>query len=210
MISKSVFCIAIAIILFLAIVIVIWQMTAYKVSEPKYVILKTDKSIEIRQYPSVIVAKTMIKGERYTAINKGFRLLADYIFGNNRSKQKIAMTAPVIQEGVNIPMTAPVTQQMSGDSWIVSFIMPSDFTMATLPIPNNSAVTLSTIPAKKYVVVRFTGPNTDTNLQQHLDALIMYDKQNQLNTVGKPIMAFYNPPWILPFLRRNEIMFELK
>jgi effector-binding domain-containing protein len=210
MISKTDLFVIIGILLILMIVVIIWQRIAYKVAEPKYVVLKSDQSIEIRKYPCLIIAQTSLNGGRYTAINAGFRLLADYIFGNNQIKQKIAMTAPVMQEGANIPMVVPDTQQMSGDRWIVRFVMPSDFTITKIPKPNNPAVTLLTIPSKTYAVIRFSGSNTDDNLQTHLEALIIYNNKNHLTTVGNPIMAFYNPPWILPFLRRNEVMLELK
>lgn len=191
------------------IIIIIWQWLAYRVAKPDYIILKSDKNIEIRQYPALIVAQVIMEGERYFAINAGFRLLADYIFGNNRPKQKIAMTAPVMQQGVNIRMTVPVTQQMISDRWVVRFVMPADFSMETLPKPNNEMISLLTISPGQYVVIRFSGSNTDKNLRAHQQTLFNYIVKNKLAAVGNPIMAFYNPPWILPFLRRNEIMIAL-
>lgn len=199
--------IALAAVVFLG--VIVWQMTAYRVGEPQYSVIKADESIEVRQYPSIIVAQVTVRGDRYEAVNTGFRLLADYIFGNNSPKQKIAMTAPVIQLG-EMPAKTPLTQQLNGDNWIIRFVMPAGQSVEMLPKPNNADVKLITMPKKEYVVIRFAGLNTDSNMQRHLEHLLAYVKENKLQTIGNPIMAYYNPPWILPFLRRNEIMLELK
>tara|TARA_R110000868_G_scaffold161043_10_gene390952 strand:+ start:731 stop:1357 length:627 start_codon:yes stop_codon:yes gene_type:complete len=192
------------------IAIIIWQTTAYKVSEPKFVVEKTDGAISIRQYPPIIVAEVTQTGKRYKAINSGFRLLADYIFGGNGKEKSIAMTAPVIQSRTKIPMTAPVTQQADNDNWVIRFVMPDSYQLNELPKPDNADVKLIPIPAKTYVVIQFSGFNSESNLSQHLKQLEAYVEENKLQTLGNPIYAFYNPPWILPFLRRNEIMLELQ
>jgi effector-binding domain-containing protein len=184
-------------------------MCANKTPEPEYTVLQSDQSIEIRQYPLLIVAQVTKTGERYPALNAGFRQLADYIFGYNQSRRKIAMTAPVMQQGMQITMAAPVTQQISNGDWLVRFVMPTEFDLSSLPKPNDEAVKLLVVPARKYMVIRFSGANTDKNIQAHLQTLLNYILKKRLKTIGTPIMAFYNPPWILPFLRRNEIMIEL-
>lgn len=183
-----------------------WQLRAYKVDEPKYAVIQQDQTIEVRQYPPMIIAEVTMSGERYAAINAGFRVLADYIFGNNHAKQKIAMTAPVMQQGRKIAMTAPVMQQEKAGKWVIRFVMPDEYTMATIPQPNNKAVTLHQVPGKRLAVIRFSGSNSDSLMQEKLQALKAYCASHHLHVTGEPIMAFYNPPWILPFLRRNEIM----
>lgn len=193
----------------LFIALVIWQMNAYKTPEPTYTVLQKDNNIEIRQYPPIIVAEVKVSGERYAAINQGFRMLADYIFGNNKGSDKIAMTAPVIQQPAAIPMTAPVTQEKDGNLWRIRFVMPETYTLDTLPKPNNKDVSLIKIPGKTYAVIQFTGFNSSSNLNQHEAELKAFAKAHQLKQMGEPIYAFYNPPWILPFLRRNEIMIEI-
>lgn len=195
----------IAIALFFA-----WQLLGYKTNEPDYKVIKSERNIEIREYPALIVAQVQIEGERYEAINTGFKILANYIFGNNSTQKKIAMTAPVIQEGTKIPMTVPVSQQKNAQYWDIRFIMPTNFTIEQLPKPNQKNIMLLEIPEKKYVVIRFSGSNTKNNLDKHEAMLIDYLTKNQLNPVGESIYAFYNPPWILPFLRKNEIMIEIK
>lgn len=181
------------------------------VETPDYAVVESDGNIEIRRYEPMIIAEVQMDGERKDAIGDGFRLLADYIFGNNTMKQDIAMTAPVQQqENTKIAMTAPVQQQSAGGSWQVSFVMPSEYSMETLPKPGNDRVTLKEIPAKQFVVITFSGMNYDANMRKHEDRLMQYVKANDISVVGSPKYAFYNPPWTLPFMRRNEVMIEIE
>lgn len=202
-----------AVIVFLAIFLatIIWQINAYKVSEPSYITLKTAGPITIRQYPSITVAQVEMNGDRYYSINSGFRLLANYIFGDNKEKVKIAMTAPVIQTRLTSADTDFYNKNLDNNEWIIRFIMPAGYDKTKLPPqPNNLQVKILSFSEKKYIVIRFSGFNTDTNLNSHLEQLKNYADKNGLRTVGSPLYAFYNPPWILPFLRRNEIMLELQ
>lgn len=181
------------------------------VEHPPYTTLATQENIEIRRYEPRILAEVEVEGDRDKAINEGFELLADFIFGNNTAQQNISMTAPVQQQASQkIAMTAPVQQQASGDAWKVSFIMPSEFTMETLPRPNNDRVTITQLPARKYAVIRFSGTNGDDNIARHQTQLMDYVRNTQLQQLAAPINAFYNPPWTLPPLRRNEVMVEIR
>jgi hypothetical protein len=158
----------------------------------------------------MIVAEVDVQGPRMKALNQGFRLIAAYIFGQNLSSASVPMTAPVTQQsGQPIPMTAPVTQSADGPTWKVRFIMPRRYTLETLPKPRNPQVRLIPIPARKIAAIRFSGFNTDQNLSAHRDQLLRYLHDHHLTVLGPPDTAFYNPPWTLPFLRRNEIMFDL-
>ena len=180
-----------------------------QVKQPKYTVIESKGDIEIRVYGPMIVAEVEVNGERMKALNQGFRLIADYIFGNNLSSKKVPMNAPVTQEaGEKIAMTAPVTQDGSGDTWKVRFVMPEDYTLDTLPKPKNQAVRLMASAARRVVVIRFSGFNTEKNINTHREELLKYIADRQLSVVGQPTTAFYNPPWTLPFLRRNEIMVE--
>lgn len=184
-----------------------------QVSEPKFKVIESPGNIEIRAYLPLLVAEVRVEGERKEAISKGFRMLADYIFGNNAPSQKISMTAPVTQQQrEKIAMTAPVIQQASDHSgqWKVRFVMPAEYTLETLPMPNNSQVEVLSIPAKRYAVIRFSGLAGEESLKKHLEELVKYAKETNLKILGGPIFAFYNPPWTLPFLRRNEVMMEVK
>jgi DNA gyrase inhibitor GyrI len=189
---------------------VLWGPLVSNVEEPKYKVISTEQTVQIREYPPMIVAETDIVGERDKAIREGFRIIADYIFGNNVASKKIAMTAPVTQQvGEKIAMTAPVNQQISGNAWQVRFIMPANYTMDTLPKPKNSAVILKEIEGKRFAVIRFSGMAGEDSLKRQTGELKAYVRAKNLNFLSAPTYAFYNPPWTLPFLRRNEVMIEV-
>ena len=180
------------------------------VEKPDYKVIQSEQNIEIRQYEPMIIAEVEVDGKREDAIGDGFRLLADYIFGDNTVQQVISMTAPVQQkENQKIAMTAPVQQQSTGKSWRMSFVMPSKSSMDSLPVPNNNHVRLKEILTKKFVVIEFSGTNSNENVTEHENQLINYIEANQIKINGSPKYAFYNPPWSLPFLRRNEVMIEI-
>ena len=181
------------------------------VEKPDYKVIQSEQNIEIRQYEPMIIAEVEVDGKREDAIRDGFRLLADYIFGNNTVQQVISMTAPVQQkENQKIAMTAPVQQQSMGKSWRMSFVMPSKYKLDSLPVPNNNRVRLKEILTKKFVVIEFSGTNSNENVTKHENQLMNYIEANQINIIGSPKYAFYNAPWTLPFLRRNEVMIEIK
>ena len=180
------------------------------VEKPDYKVIQTERNIEIRQYEPMIVAEVEVDGKREDAIREGFRLIADYIFGNNTVQRDIAMTAPVQQqESQKIAMTAPVQQQSTGRSWQISFVMPSKYSMETLPEPKNDRVRLKEIMTKKFVVIKFSGTNSNENVTEHENQLMNYIEANQIKIIDSPKYAFYNAPWTLPFMRRNEVMIEI-
>ena len=166
-----------------------------QVSEPKFKVVASHGNIEIREYDPILVAQVKVGGERKNAISEGFKILADYIFGNNVSRQKINMTAPVIKQ-----------ESKDGGYWHIRFVMPFEY----LPRPNNSQIELLAVLAKCYAVIRFSGLASQDSLQKHLERLRKYVKVEKIHPTGDPIFAFYNPPWTMPFLRRNEIMIEVK
>lgn len=182
--------------------------------EPKFELLKKSGNFELRAYAPMIVAETIVGGNLEDASGKGFRRIADYIFGNNTTqngqKQKIAMTAPVTMvpeaSSEKISMTAPVGMQEKEDKWRMYFVMPSKYTMQTLPKPNKESVTLREIPATRMAVIRFSGLASEEKTAQKTADLLAWLKSQQITPAGKPELARYNPPWTLPFLRRNEVM----
>lgn len=183
--------------------------------EPKFDLLEKSDDFELRQYHPMIIAEVFIEGDMEQASNKGFRLIADYIFGNNQTKSgqsaKIAMTAPVTLQpkSEKIAMTTPVTLAQEAGKWRVIFVMPAQYTMDTLPTPNNSQVMLREIPARKVAVLRFSGlVNAEKTVQKTKELLNwMAAKKLEVSTVDSEL-ARYNPPWTLPFLRRNEIIIQ--
>ena len=188
-----------------------WGPVASNVEQAKYEVVEAAGSFEIRSYAPHIVAETEVEGEREAAINEGFRRIADYIFGNNSAAIKVAMTAPVTQQqGEKIAMTAPVTQAEHNGKWRVRFVMPASYSMQTLPKPNNKDVVLKTVTEKRFAVVQFSGMAGEESIARHTAELETLVEQKKLRAVAKPTLAFYNPPWTLPFLRRNEVMVEIK
>lgn len=178
--------------------------------EPAFTVELKDGDFEIRRYAPLLAAEVTVTGERSAAINQGFRLLADFIFGNNTARKKIDMTAPVTQQlSEKIAMTVPVTQQSTGDAWKVRFMMPAKYTAATLPVPNDKRVTIISEPERRFAVIRFSGWSSDSNLSEHKAMLEAWVNKKGLKPASAPIAAFYNPPWSLPFLRRNEFLIEL-
>jgi hypothetical protein len=180
-----------------------------RVEQPEYRVEAKDGAFEVRAYPAIIVAETEVTGERRPAISEGFSRIAGYIFGKNAPKAKIDMTAPVQQQKQTIAMTAPVTQQGNGAAWTVQFIMPKSWTMETLPAPLDNRVKLRQIAPRKFAVVTFSGFARSSVLDEKTAELRRFAEARKLSTVGEPVFAFYNPPWTLPFFRRNEIMLEI-
>jgi len=176
--------------------------------EPAFTLIMKDGPFEIRDYAPTVVADVTVSGTRDRASGQGFRILAGYIFGGNRRRQSIAMTAPVAQrrESETIAMTAPVTQTSAGTDWTIRFTMPAEYTMATLPVPKDGRIALSEVPGQRLAVIRFSGTVDDRQFARRSAELEAQLRARRLTTEGPISLAQYDPPWTLPFLRRNEIM----
>ena len=183
------------------------------IEEPKYKIIEAEGDFEIREYAPRIVAETLVSEAFDRAPNVGFRRLADYILGNNESKQSIAMTSPVAQEpqSEKIAMTAPVGQERAKDNlWVITFTMPSSYTMETLPKPKNPEVKLKQLPPAKFAVIKFSGFNRAKTVEEKTNELNAWLKARSTKAKGQAIYARYNPPWTPWFLRRNELLIEIE
>lgn len=179
------------------------------VEEPSYISRPLTGNVEIRRYNRRIAAQTTVTGDRERALNTGFRKLAAYIFGGNQRRTEIAMTAPVSQQGGSqeIAMTAPVSQQGSADEgWTIRFFMPSEWTLETLPEPDDADVDLVSVPPETVAVIRFTGDRSPAAVAQQTADLVDTLGANGIEPAGEPVAWFYDPPWTLPFRRRNEVV----
>lgn len=177
----------------------------------KYSVLKKEKEIELRQVSEHIIAEVSIDEKNYKkAIERGFNILAGYIFGNNIARQKIEMTSPVhATQSQRIAMTTPVT--VTGkDAFQVSFIMPAEYTLETLPIPNDDRIHIALIPAHQMAAIRFSGYFNQENIRINKERLTLWLEKQGLETEGDFIVAGYNPPWIPGFLARNEVLIKIK
>lgn len=180
-------------------------------AEPTFKRVLSEGTFEIRDYDSQVVAEVRVPEGRGDPASAGFRPLARYIFGGNKPRASIAMTAPVTrqQEGQSIAMTAPVTRQDAGTEWKVRFIMPEGSTLATMPVPNDPNVRLLEEPAKRYGVITFSGFGSQATMAQKSEELRTWLQGKKLTPIGAPIYASYDPPWTAPFLRRHEVWLAL-
>jgi hypothetical protein len=190
--------------------------------QPPYEVLYKQDNKEIRKYQSYVVARTTVEGSFEEAQSKGFKILAGYIFGKNKSQKKIAMTAPVVQSpeynNEKIAMTAPVVMspnqngQDSGvGSWTMTFSMPSQYSIETLPVPEDGRIALEKVPSKYIAAYMFSGFWNESKNQKLGSSLLDWlEKEKQYEPESKPMFAGYDPPWTLPFFRRNEMLVEIK
>jgi hypothetical protein len=204
------------IIIIVAIVLVVWSVWGYfgsSVEQARYTVLKMTDGYEIREYAPRIVAQTTVSGSYQESLNSGFRIIAGYIFGGNIKKESVAMTAPVTSQKATsepIAMTAPVMTSRGGESRIVSFVMPSSYTLATLPTPNDARVKLVEMPAQKFAVLRFSWFRSEARVESKERTLKELLAKDGVETVGSMQYAGYNAPWTPPWMTRNEVMVEIR
>ncbi len=165
--------------------------------------------VELRRYGPRLAAEVTVSGSEGEARSRGFQTLAGYIFGGNTAKTSIAMTAPVAQSkapsGQSIAMTAPVSQSQTTDGqWRIRFFMPAQYTPETLPRPNDTSVQIVTVPPERIAVLRYSGSIGAAPVHEAERRLLQALDGSGLSPVGEPFTWFYDPPWTLPPLRRNE------
>lgn len=181
---------------------------AMAIEEPAFRTVVQEGAYEIRDYPALVVAEVTVAGDQDEAASKGFRLLAGYIFGGNKRRQGIAMTAPEGQGPASekIAMTAPVTQTRNAGEWVVQFTMPSAYSLETPPEPNDPKVHLRVIPPTRFAVLRFSGLASQADVEARIAELAVWMKSRHLRNTSPASLAQYDPPWTLWFLRHNEVM----
>lgn len=194
------------------------RINTMAVDEPKYEVIKEYEEFELRKYSSFIIAETEVESDMEEAGNKAFDVLFKFISGNNVKKEEIEMTAPVLQadskpEGEEISMTAPVRQvsKSEGESkFLISFVMPLEYTMETVPSPLDERITIKEIPERVMAVRKYSGTWSEENYRDNERVLLSEVRNNKYQMTGDPEYARYNPPFWPWFLRRNEVMVEVK
>ena len=190
-------------------------MPSHAIEEPTYSVVQKTEQYEVRQYAPYLVAEVLVPGPASEAGKQGFSLLGGYIFGKNKGERKLEMTAPVTQTPVEPPapvkleMTAPVTQAAAPGGFLVQFVMPKGYTLATLPEPLEARVKLREVPGNRVAVIRFSGSWSQSLYEEKLQTLRGALSAVGMATVGEPVSSRYNSPFSLPFLRRNEIWLNL-
>jgi effector-binding domain-containing protein len=155
--------------------------------------------VELREYPELMLATVTGQGD-----NSAFRLLFSYISGENRTRKKIPMTAPVITSE-KIEMTAPVISD--GNSF--SFVMPLKYKLEEIPEPLDSRIRIQKIPARRLAVIRFKGYARQKSVNEVKARLLSALQTSGIATVGEPFLMRYNSPWTPGFMRRNEVGIEV-
>jgi hypothetical protein len=185
---------------------------AMAIEKAKYEVVESDIDFEIRKYAPQIVAETFVEGDFEKVGNEGFRRLYDYISGNNRKKQRISMTAPVTQEGEfqKIAMTAPVNQVQENNAWRITFLMPSEYSMADLPEPMDERVVLKEDPERLVAAIKYSGTWSKSRYYEKKSKLEEFIAERGLKATGEAIWARYDPPFMPWFLRRNEVLIPIE
>jgi hypothetical protein len=181
---------------------------AVAIEEVKYTVVEKEGDFELRDYEPFIVAETLVEGDFSAVGNVGFRRLYDYISGNNRKQASISMTAPVTQEARSekISMTAPVTQENQGGKWRITFMMPSQYSMKTLPEPLDPNVKLKQESKRVVAALRYSGTWSQKRYSEKEARLFEWIEKRGFRAVGEPVFARYNSPFMPWFLRRNEVL----
>lgn len=198
--------------LFIPVSILVVESSSMAIEKAKYEVLEKKGRFEIRQYENQVVAETFVEGDFKSVGDEGFRRLYDYISGNNRKKQTISMTAPVTQEesSMKIAMTAPVTQEKQGNRWRITFLMPAEFSLETLPEPLDESVRLVEDDGRLIAAVRYSGTWSSKSYEKNKTQLKVFIEKQGLRQVGTEIWARYDPPFMPWFLRRNEVLIPVE
>ena len=186
-------------------------MPAHAIEEPTYTVTRSIGDVELRHYAPYVVAEVLVTGDATEAGNRGFRILAAYIFGKNKGDRKLAMTAPVTQTAapVKLEMTAPVIQNAAPGGYRVQFVLPKGTTLQTAPVPVDLQVMLRDVEPMDVAVIRYSGFWTEANYNEHLALLKEGLTRAGIAWSGEPIYSRYNAPFTPWFLRRNEIWLQV-
>ncbi len=171
--------------------------------EPRFDLLGTEAGLEIRRYAPRLAAETVVAAEEAAARNEGFSRLARYIFGGNHGGERIAMTAPGAQEPMRIAMTAPVAQEAAAEGWRIRFFLPA--ALRDPPAPQDQRVAIVTVPVETVAVLSFSGVPDAQAVADARARLAAALPATRWAAAGEPVAWFYDPPWTIPALRRNEV-----
>lgn len=184
------------------------------IEQPAYQVLSKAGGYEIRRYEPYIVAQTTVSGDYNDAMSNGFREIAGYIFGGNSANKEISMTSPVLENeqdtSKTIAMTAPVLETGTDNQRTIAFVMPSEYSLETLPIPNSDKVTFAKISARKVAVLSYGFYANESRVANKKRELLSLLKDDGITVTGELISAQYNPPFSMPLFLRNEVIVAIE
>lgn len=183
-----------------------WYWVTHSVEQPDYTVVAADGDFELRDYPAMVVAEAAVAGDRQEGVRQGFRALASYIFAKDREGDRIAMTAPVIQQSAD----RQAAERQPDAGWRVRFVMPSEFDLDDLPRPAGEDVELHRWPPMRFAAVRFSGRADDAEFARHETRLRDWLVERSLEAEGTPLLAYYDDPWTPGLLRRNEVLIRVR
>ena len=185
-------------------IIILWSVWGYyssNVEQAEYIVIEKTEDYEIREYSPHIIAEVTIQDNYENPRNEGFRIIAEYIFGNNKVNTSIAMTAPV--------MIKNDFKNENMKNNVVSFFMPKSYNIDTLPKPNDNRIKIIPVPAKRYLVSSFSWYRSENKIKNEQDNLRRYAKRDNIKINDDFIYAGYNAPWTPPWMTRNEVLVQL-
>jgi hypothetical protein len=183
--------------------------------EPKYIVIKQQGDIQLREYSDYVVAETTVVGDFSEAGDVSFRRLFGYISGKNQGNRKIDMTAPVLarsdnnESGEKLEMTAPVVASPVNNGWTFAFVLPAGYTLDNAPIPTSPEISIKVVDSRRVAALEYTGSWDERLFSNQSKNLYAWISENKLKAVSEPRVAGYDPPWTLPFLRRNEVLIDV-
>jgi hypothetical protein len=183
--------------------------------EASYIVLDNQGDFQLREYAGFVVAQTIINAEFDEAGSQAFKRLFGYISGENEGSRKIAMTAPVMAreddrvKGESIAMTAPVIVDQNAEGWRFAFVLPASYNLDSAPLPTNPSVILFEIKPQRVATLRFSGLLNEHDFRDNATRLRTWMSINNLKPASSARVAGFDPPWALPFMRRNEVMIDV-
>ncbi len=181
--------------------------------QPDYEVLVTQDDVEVRRYKKTVIAQVTIQGEHDQAIKAGFQTLANYIFGENEEQSTMEMTAPVFQQNTTsnqyLGVTAPLFREHNGSGWTISFVIPEKFDFDSVPDPVDSNIRITEMPERKTAVLRYSGNNNEEKMREAEVKLNEWLTSSGMKAKSSIRWAQYDPPFAIPFLKRNEAQIDI-
>jgi len=181
------------------------------IEQTKYAVVSTENEFEIRDYEPHILAESIVVGALDYAANAAFYSLFQFISGDNLPCAELEKSMPISQKDMNkrIQMTSPIWLRAGIGNWAVRFMMPASYTLENLPQPMNFRVTLCKVPAQRMATVRYSSFWAEKSYLKNKITLESWIKKVGLTTMGDPIWARYNQPFMPWFWRRNEVLIPI-